>query len=72
MRSVVSKLAFPSPFVSVFDMNGLQNIAFGNLLAAWVRRDDARQSRSLPRLADARFELDDARTQMRSTFVSPR
>lgn len=53
-------------------MNGLQNIAFGNLLAAWVRRDDARQTRNLPQLADARFELDDARTQMRSTFVSPR
>jgi hypothetical protein len=53
-------------------MNGLQNIAFGNLLAAWIRRDDARRSRNLPELADARFELDGARTQMRSTFTSPR
>jgi hypothetical protein len=53
-------------------MNGLQNVAFGNLLAAWVRRDDARRSRDLPRLADARLELDDARNQMVSTFVSAR
>lgn len=53
-------------------MNGLQNIAFGNLLAAWVRRDDARQSGNLRRLSDARIELDDARNHMRTTFFNIR
>lgn len=53
-------------------MNGLQNHAFGQLLAAWRRREDARSSHDLQQLAEARFALDNARAQMRSTLSSLR
>jgi hypothetical protein len=53
------------------DMNALQNHAFGQLLAAWHRREDAR-SAELRQLADARFALDCARAHMRSTISSIR
>jgi len=53
-------------------MNGMQNIAFGNLLAAWARRDDARRSRDIRQLAEARFELESARSDMRSSLSALR
>ena len=59
-------------FRNVNDMNGLQNHAFGQLLAAWRRREDARNSHDLQQLAEARFALDNARAQMRSTLSSLR
>jgi hypothetical protein len=59
-------------FRNVFDMNGLQNLAFGQLLAAWIRRDDARHSGNFRQLGEARMALDDARNHMRSTFINPR
>ena len=50
-------------------MNGSQNIALENLLTAWIRHDDARQARNFRQLADAHFDLDGARHEMRSTFA---
>jgi len=52
-------------------MTAQQTNAFGHLLAAWRRREEAR-STDLRDLADARFALDGARDQMRSTMVSGR
>ena len=72
MRNVVSKLRIRPPFRNVFDMNGLQNLAFGQLLAAWIRRDDARHSGNFRQLGESRMALDDARNHMRSTFINPR
>jgi hypothetical protein len=48
-------------------MNALQNHAFGQLLSAWNRREDAR-SADIRRLAEARHALDGARADMRSTM----
>jgi hypothetical protein len=53
-------------------MNDVQNQAFSQLLAAWRRRETARDARNFRQLADARFDLDGARNQMRSTFIAPR
>lgn len=53
-------------------MNGRQNFAFGQLLAAWHRREDARSTHDIQQLANARFALDSARAQMRSTLSSLR
>jgi hypothetical protein len=53
------------------DMNAPQNHAFGQLLSAWNRHEDARHS-DLRQLAEARFALDGARAQMRSVISSIR
>lgn len=53
-------------------MNDLQNSVFSQLLSAWRRRDDARHSGNLRQLADARFELDRARSRMQSTLQGVR
>lgn len=50
-------------------MNALQNHAFGQLLTAWNRREEAR-SAEIRQLAIARHALEDARTHMRSTISS--
>jgi hypothetical protein len=49
----------------------LASITSGSLLAAWRRHGDAR-SADLRTLDEARFALDGARDQMRSTMVSGR
>lgn len=54
------------------DMNGLQNHAFGQLLSAWRRREDARSCHDIQQLAEARFALDSARAQMRSSLSNLR
>ena len=53
------------------DMNALQNRAFGQLLVAWNRREDARHA-EIRHLAEARWALEGARAQMRSTISSIR
>ena len=52
-------------------MNALQNHAFGQLLTAWHRREDARYA-DVRQLAAARLALDGARAHMRSTISSIR
>jgi hypothetical protein len=52
-------------------MNARQELAFGNLLAAWRRREEAR-SLDIRTLAEARSDLDQARMQMRSTVTGLR
>jgi len=44
-------------------MNALQTTAFGQLLSAWRRRDDARHSGDVRQLGEARMDLDRARAQ---------
>ena len=56
---------------NIVDMNALQNHAFGRLLTAWSRREEAR-SADLRQLAEARHALDGARNDMRSTISSIR
>ena len=53
-------------------MNALQNHAFGQLLAAWNRREQARSAGDLRHLGDARIELDRARADMRSALTGLR
>ena len=53
-------------------MNGRQHHAFGQLLASWHRREDARASHDIQQLAEARFALDSARAQMRSSLSQMR
>jgi hypothetical protein len=53
-------------------MNAPQHHAFTQLLAAWRRRDDARRHGDIRELADARFHLEAARAQSRSTLESLR
>ena len=53
-------------------MNALQNHAFGHLLAAWARREEARNARNLRQLSDARFKLESARSDMRSSLSALR
>ncbi len=53
-------------------MNGPQIHAFGQLLAAWRRREDARTNNEIQQLAEARFALDNARAAMRSSLGSIR
>ena len=49
----------------VMSMNDQMNAAFQQLLQAWKRRDDARQSHAdIPELASARHDLDQARATM--------
>ena len=72
MRSLVSKLWNRARIRNMAGMNGLQTYAFGQLIAAWIRRDDARRAGDTRQLADARFELDGARSDMRSSLIAPR
>ena len=53
-------------------MNALQHQAFGELLVAWHRREDARATNNFRDLANARFALESARDTMRSTLSTPR
>ena len=72
MRTVVPKLSSGGVARSVFFMNALQTTAFGQLLSAWRRRDDARHSDDVRQLGEARMDLERARAHMRSAMVSPR
>lgn len=63
-----SKLARSGRLRTVFGMNALQTHAFTQLLASWRRREDARQNADVRELANARFELDVARAQMRTNL----
>ena len=49
-------------------MNALQQHAFTQLLSSWRRREDARRQGEFRELADARIELDAARSRMHSSF----
>ena len=51
-------------------MNSPQNHAFQQLLSAWRRREEARDSGSVADLAAARTSLDSARTNVHSTLTS--
>jgi len=68
IRKRLSQLASGRQVRTVNDMNGSQNHAFGQLLAAWRRREDARSSTEIRQLAEARFALDNARAAMRSSL----
>ena len=52
-------------------MNALQHHAFNQLLAAWRRREDARQHGSLRELADARVQLDSSRAAALGCSLRP-
>lgn len=69
---MVSQLATAGPVPTLNAMNALQHHAFNQLLAAWRRREDARQHGTLRDLADARVQLDSSRAAMRSTLEQVR
>lgn len=72
VRNVVSQLVVRSGVATVIVMNPLQSHALSELLSAWRRREDARQIGDLRELANARFRLEQTRTNMRSTFDNGR
>ncbi|MDJ0770859.1 MAG: hypothetical protein QNJ12_18845 [Ilumatobacter sp.] len=51
-------------------MNRTQDHAFTQLLAAWRRREVARDQFNIAELSSARFELDSARDRMRASMPS--
>lgn len=69
---MVSKLVLRGPVRTLGAMTTTQLHAFGQLLDAWRRRDDARRAHDLPRLSHARIELENARAQVRAGFIAPR
>ena len=55
---------------SVVNVNAQQTLAFRDLLAAWNRREDARNQNNFRALAAARVDLEDARAKMHFTTLS--
>jgi hypothetical protein len=51
-------------------MTALQNLAFRDLLSAWRRREEARESAQIADLAAARMSLEGARTYMQTSLHS--